>query len=162
MALLSRADACRAVPVMASCMIVRPLIASLSSWHRCQSFLPFSYENCDVCWRVVDPHQRRNPPQAQADGRDRWLATFWHILKIYSSFSIHEFVVCCDDKSCVIKEYLSATSSTCVMRPSSCATIRRRCIRKIPSPGRSSSSIPAKLPEQVVAASGCRADVEPR
>ena len=36
----------------------------------------------------------------------------WHIMKIYSSFGINEFIVCCGYKGSVIKEYFANYYST--------------------------------------------------
>ena len=36
----------------------------------------------------------------------------WHILKIYSSYGINDFVICCGYKGEQIKEYFSNTDST--------------------------------------------------
>jgi glucose-1-phosphate cytidylyltransferase len=36
----------------------------------------------------------------------------WHILKIYSSYGINEFVICCGYKGEIIKEYFSNNNST--------------------------------------------------
>ena len=43
----------------------------------------------------------------QADGGSRRQANLWHILKIYSSFGINEFVICCGYKGYLIKEYFA-------------------------------------------------------
>jgi len=37
----------------------------------------------------------------------------WHIMKIYSSQGIDEFIVCLGYKGYVIKEYFATTSCTC-------------------------------------------------
>ena len=44
---------------------------------------------------------------AQAHGRDRRQPILWHIMKIYSSHGINDFIVCLGYKGYVIKEYFA-------------------------------------------------------
>ena len=57
--------------------------------------------------RAGHPHLRRDPSQAEADGRDRRPPILWHIMKIYSAHGVNDFVICCGYKGYVIKEYFA-------------------------------------------------------
>lgn len=35
------------------------------------------------------------------------MPVLWHIMKIYSAYGIHDFVICCGYKACVIKEFFA-------------------------------------------------------
>ena len=39
----------------------------------------------------------------------------WHIMKIYSSHGINDFIVCCGYKGYVIKEFLQTILCTCLI-----------------------------------------------
>jgi hypothetical protein len=54
------------------------------------------------------PNQRRNRQSPQTDGEYRRPSgILWHIMKIYSSHGIHDFVICCGYMGYVIKEYFA-------------------------------------------------------
>jgi len=53
--------------------------------------------------RLAEETTIRPKPMVEIGGRP----ILWHILKIYSAFGIHEFVVCCGYKGYVIKEYFA-------------------------------------------------------
>jgi glucose-1-phosphate cytidylyltransferase len=53
--------------------------------------------------RLSEETQVRPKPMVEVGGRP----ILWHILKIYSSFGINDFVVCCGYKGYMIKEYFA-------------------------------------------------------
>ncbi|EDY39211.1 glucose-1-phosphate cytidylyltransferase [Cyanobium sp. PCC 7001] len=53
--------------------------------------------------RLSEETQLRPKPMVEVGGRP----ILWHILKIYSSFGINDFVVCCGYKGYMIKEYFA-------------------------------------------------------
>ena len=53
--------------------------------------------------RISEETHLKPKPMVEIGGRP----ILWHILKIYSSFGINEFVICCGYKGYVIKEYFA-------------------------------------------------------
>ena len=53
--------------------------------------------------RLSEESHSRPKPMIEIGGRP----ILWHIMKIYSSFGLNEFVICCGYKSYVIKEYFA-------------------------------------------------------
>jgi len=53
--------------------------------------------------RISEESQLKPKPMIEIGGRP----ILWHIMKIYSSYNIHEFVVCCGYKGYMIKEYFA-------------------------------------------------------
>jgi len=53
--------------------------------------------------RIAEETHLRPKPMIEIGG----MPIIWHIMKIYSSFGINEFIVCCGYKGYVIKEYFS-------------------------------------------------------
>ncbi|MFQ6539602.1 MULTISPECIES: glucose-1-phosphate cytidylyltransferase [Aphanothece] len=53
--------------------------------------------------RLSEETQVRPKPMVEVGGRP----ILWHILKIYSSFGINDFIVCCGYKGYMIKEYFA-------------------------------------------------------
>jgi glucose-1-phosphate cytidylyltransferase len=53
--------------------------------------------------RISEETHLRPKPMVEIGGKP----ILWHILKIYSSFGINEFVICCGYKGYVIKEYFA-------------------------------------------------------
>lgn len=53
--------------------------------------------------RISEETQLRPKPMIEIGGRP----ILWHIMKIYSSYGINDFIVCCGFKGFIIKEYFS-------------------------------------------------------
>lgn len=53
--------------------------------------------------RISEESQFRPKPMIEIGGRP----ILWHIMKIYSYYGIHEFIICCGYKGYCIKEYFS-------------------------------------------------------
>jgi glucose-1-phosphate cytidylyltransferase len=53
--------------------------------------------------RISEETHLKPKPMVEIGGKP----ILWHILKIYSSYGIHEFVICCGYKGYVIKEYFA-------------------------------------------------------
>jgi glucose-1-phosphate cytidylyltransferase len=53
--------------------------------------------------RIAEETHLRPKPMVEIGGRP----ILWHILKIYSHYGIHDFVICCGYKGYVIKEYFA-------------------------------------------------------
>jgi glucose-1-phosphate cytidylyltransferase len=53
--------------------------------------------------RISEESASRPKPMIEIGGKP----ILWHIMKIYSSYGIHEFIVCCGYKGYVIKEYFA-------------------------------------------------------
>jgi glucose-1-phosphate cytidylyltransferase len=53
--------------------------------------------------RLAEETHLRPKPMVEVGGKP----ILWHILKIYSHFGIHEFVICCGYKGYLIKEYFA-------------------------------------------------------
>ena len=58
--------------------------------------------------RISEESHLKPKPMVEIGGKP----ILWHILKIYSSYGINEFVICCGYKGEKIKEYFSNTDST--------------------------------------------------
>jgi glucose-1-phosphate cytidylyltransferase len=58
--------------------------------------------------RISEESHLRPKPMIEIGGKP----ILWHILKIYSSYNINEFVICCGYKGEKIKEYFSNIDST--------------------------------------------------
>ena len=58
--------------------------------------------------RISEESHLKPKPMIEIGGKP----ILWHILKIYSSYNINEFVICCGYKGEKIKEYFSNTDST--------------------------------------------------
>ena len=58
--------------------------------------------------RISEESHLKPKPMIEIGGKP----ILWHILKIYSSYDINEFVICCGYKGEKIKEYFSNTDST--------------------------------------------------
>ena len=52
--------------------------------------------------RLAEETQLRPKPMVEIGGKP----ILWHILKIYSSYNINDFIICCGYKGYVIKEYI--------------------------------------------------------
>ena len=59
--------------------------------------------------RLSEETHLRPKPMVEIGGRP----LLWHIMKIYSSFGVNEFIVCCGYKGYVIKEYFLNYRSHC-------------------------------------------------
>jgi len=53
--------------------------------------------------RISEESQLKPKPMIEIGGRP----ILWHIMKIYSAYNIHEFVICCGYKGYMIKEYFA-------------------------------------------------------
>ncbi|MEB3266754.1 MAG: glucose-1-phosphate cytidylyltransferase [Cyanobacteriota bacterium] len=53
--------------------------------------------------RLTEETHLRPKPMVEVGGRP----ILWHILKIYSGYGIHDFIICCGYKGYVIKEYFA-------------------------------------------------------
>ena len=53
--------------------------------------------------RISEESHLRPKPMVEVGGKP----ILWHIMKIYSAFGFHEFVICCGYKGYVIKEYFA-------------------------------------------------------
>ncbi len=53
--------------------------------------------------RISEETSTRPKPMIEVGGKP----VLWHILKIYSHFGIHDFIICCGYKGYVIKEYFA-------------------------------------------------------
>lgn len=53
--------------------------------------------------RISEETQTRPKPMVEIGGRP----ILWHIMKTYSAYGIHDFVICCGYKGYMIKEYFS-------------------------------------------------------
>jgi glucose-1-phosphate cytidylyltransferase len=53
--------------------------------------------------RISEESNLKPKPMIEVGGKP----ILWHIMKIYSSYGIHDFVICCGYKSYVIKDYFS-------------------------------------------------------
>jgi len=53
--------------------------------------------------RISEETQLKPKPMIEIGGRPM----LWHIMKIYSAFGVHDFVICCGYKGYVIKEYFA-------------------------------------------------------
>jgi glucose-1-phosphate cytidylyltransferase len=53
--------------------------------------------------RISEETHLRPKPMIEIGGRP----ILWHIMKLYSSHGIHEFVICCGYKGYIIKEYFA-------------------------------------------------------
>jgi glucose-1-phosphate cytidylyltransferase len=53
--------------------------------------------------RISEETHLRPKPMIEIGGKP----VLWHIMKIYSSFGIHDFIICCGYKGYVIKEYFA-------------------------------------------------------
>jgi len=53
--------------------------------------------------RISEESTTRPKPMIEVGGRP----ILWHIMKIYSSHGIHDFVICCGHKGYVVKEYFA-------------------------------------------------------
>ena len=51
--------------------------------------------------RLSEETQSRPKPMVEIGGKP----ILWHVIKIYSSFGINDFIICCGDKEYFIKEY---------------------------------------------------------
>lgn len=69
-------------------------------------------EGCNTCRRLRDPHQRGEPFKAKAHGEIGERPILWHIMKHYSQYGFHEFVICLGYKQYVVKEFLQTISFT--------------------------------------------------
>ena len=58
--------------------------------------------------RISEESHLKPKPMVEIGGKP----ILWHILKIYSSYGINEFVICCGYKGEIIKEYFSNNNST--------------------------------------------------
>ena len=58
--------------------------------------------------RISEESHLKPKPMIEIGGKP----ILWHILKIYSSYGINEFVICCGYKGEIIKEYFSNNNST--------------------------------------------------
>ena len=59
----------------------------------------------------------------------------WHIMKMYSSHGINDFVICCGFKGYVIKEYFANYFYICPTLLLIWPTTRCRCISRMSNPG---------------------------
>ena len=62
---------------------------------------------CGLGTRISEESHLRPKPMIEIGGKP----ILWHILKIYSSYDINEFVICCGYKGEQIKEYFSKINS---------------------------------------------------
>lgn len=53
--------------------------------------------------RISEETDRRPKPMVEIGGRP----ILWHIMKLYSSYNINDFIICCGYKGYVIKEYFA-------------------------------------------------------
>ena len=53
--------------------------------------------------RIVEESSFRPKPLVEIGG----MPILWHIMKIYSAFDVHEFIICCGYKGYMIKEFFS-------------------------------------------------------
>ena len=53
--------------------------------------------------RLVEETTNKPKPMVEIGGRP----ILWHILKLYSSHGINDFIICCGYKGYVIKEYFN-------------------------------------------------------
>ena len=53
--------------------------------------------------RISEETQNKPKPMVNIGGKP----ILWHILKIYSSYNINQFIICCGYKGYVIKEYFA-------------------------------------------------------
>ena len=58
--------------------------------------------------RISEESHLKPKPMVEVGGKP----ILWHIMKIYSSYDINEFVICCGYKGEIIKEYFSNNNST--------------------------------------------------
>ena len=58
--------------------------------------------------RISEESHLKPKPMLEIGGKP----ILWHIMKMYSSYSINEFIICCGYKGDVIKEYFSNFDST--------------------------------------------------
>ena len=58
--------------------------------------------------RISEESHLKPKPMVEVGGKP----ILWHIMKIYSSYNINEFVICCGYKGEIIKEYFSNNNST--------------------------------------------------
>lgn len=74
--------------------------------------------------RLSEETQSRPKPMVTVGDRP----ILWHIMKIYASHGMTDFIICCGYKGYVIKEYLRTISFT---RPTSPSILRRTAWRYI-------------------------------
>src|SRR5580765_4806349 len=53
--------------------------------------------------RISEESSTRPKPMIEVGGKP----ILWHIMKIYSSHGIHDFVICCGHKGYIVKEYFA-------------------------------------------------------
>ena len=58
---------------------------------------------CGLGTRISEETHLKPKPMVKIGGRP----ILWHILKIYSSYGINEFVICCSYKGYLIKKYFA-------------------------------------------------------
>ena len=92
--------------------------------------------------RISEETSVRPKPMVEIGG----LPILWHILKIYSSHGINDFIICCGYKGYVIKEYFANyflhTSDVTFDMSANKMTVHN----SVAEPWRSPLSIPAKRP----------------
>ena len=70
--------------------------------------------------RLSEETNARPKPMINIGGKP----ILWHIMKMYSSYGVTDFIICCGYKGYVIKEYFSNFSFIYLMLHLTCAIIK--------------------------------------